>query len=256
MAVFQKWRDVAPNVHINQNARNIGALGNIQYCLNAARGDFVWVVGDDDEVRDDAVGYVLDSLKERPDLNAMILNFSVSGRATFDRVFEIEEDQVVQGDEFVESLISERPTRYFSLAFMTAQIYRSKLARLATGSWPHGTWNYDYQLFVTAYCARNGSIKVAHEVWCEYVTRYSCYVVDPRAAIQVFGDPAEVMLRMVQAGYSRSTCARFARRMVRRFRTRNFLEKAMEAPLKVPPVLMRYAANCVLVHLAHPQQPF
>jgi hypothetical protein len=100
------------------------------------------VVGDDDEVRDDAVGYVLDSLKERPDLNAMILNFSVSGRATFDRCSKSRKTRWSKAMSLWRSDIRAADP-YFSLAFMTAQIYRSKLARLATGSWPHGTWNYD-----------------------------------------------------------------------------------------------------------------
>ena len=253
MEVFHRWAPQLPNVHVNQNARNIGALGNIHYCLNAARGDFVWVVGDDDEVRPDALAYVVNSLRAQPDLHGLMLNFSVSGRATFERVFEIDEDQVVDGKEFVESLITERPTRYFSLAFMTAQIYRAKLARIATNSWPSGTWNYDYQLYVTAYCALGGKIKVAHELWCNYNTEYSCYFVDPRAAMQVIADPAEVMVHLVQAGYSRSACAKFARKMVRRFRTRNFLRRAMDTPSRVPGTLMRYASNCVLVHIVKPE---
>lgn len=58
-----------------RNDSNIGLAGNYCRCIELAKTDFVWVVGDDDEIDGHCVETIVKELKDRPDLNLLMLNF-------------------------------------------------------------------------------------------------------------------------------------------------------------------------------------
>lgn len=59
----------------HRNAENIGLLGNITFVPSGlARGDFVWLLGDDDLLAAGAVDQVLGMLQSSPDVDLLALN--------------------------------------------------------------------------------------------------------------------------------------------------------------------------------------
>jgi abequosyltransferase len=244
--IMEAWREVFGDVlRVRRNPRNIGALGNIAACIREAKGRFVWVIGDDDEVSDLAVSFVVRSLQSEPALAMLSLNFASTGVSVYDRCFDWPADAVLQGRDFIETALR---TRYFGLAFMTAQVYRTEFARQAVDSWPDGTWNYDYQLYISAHVALNRQVRVTRDTWCTYVTGYNVYETDPRAALSVAGDTSEVLVRLARLGYDQRLCASVVRRHARRFGPRFWL-RARKKPLAVPGILLRYLKALVQIHL-------
>lgn len=59
-------------VHINES--NIGATQNFINCVGMARGRFVWLIGDDELLAENAVETVLSRLRNHPDLGLMFLS--------------------------------------------------------------------------------------------------------------------------------------------------------------------------------------
>lgn len=60
----------------SRNASNLGPIGNFHRVANElARGEYVWVLGDDDLVRPGAVARVLEVLRAHGDLDAFYVNF-------------------------------------------------------------------------------------------------------------------------------------------------------------------------------------
>ena len=59
-----------------QNSENIGAVRNVLRCVEQAQGQFVWIIGDDDLVREDTVTRVLSVIHSRPDVDYVYVNVS------------------------------------------------------------------------------------------------------------------------------------------------------------------------------------
>lgn len=86
-----------PQLQFLRNNANVGMLGNLQVCSTLQRARHSWVIGDDDFMTPDTVGFVLDRLKESPNLPFIFLNFAVYYRAAFsdqDKADNIVHEQV------------------------------------------------------------------------------------------------------------------------------------------------------------------
>ena len=77
-------------IRYHRNDENLGAARNILIlCHELARGEFAWVLGDDDLVRPDGVSRVLEVLQKHPEIDCVFVNASPkrpAERAAFDRV--------------------------------------------------------------------------------------------------------------------------------------------------------------------------
>jgi glycosyltransferase involved in cell wall biosynthesis len=58
-----------------RNPKNVGMLGNLAVTAQRARGEYVWILGDDDLTRDGAIEKVLKILDERPQTELIYLNY-------------------------------------------------------------------------------------------------------------------------------------------------------------------------------------
>ena len=67
--VFQEFARQVPLAHYSRNATNIGADGNIVHIRTLAKGEYLWVIGDDELLCENALVNVLDLIKKsRPGL--------------------------------------------------------------------------------------------------------------------------------------------------------------------------------------------
>jgi glycosyltransferase involved in cell wall biosynthesis len=64
-------------VRIVRNRANIGSGANIARCFECCDGEFLWLLGDDEVLRPDAIACILDHIQERPEFVAF--NFRLPG---------------------------------------------------------------------------------------------------------------------------------------------------------------------------------
>ena len=65
-----------PGVVSRRNSINIGMLGNLGATARAAKGKFVWLIGDDDLVMENGIGAVLEGLEAHSDVEMVYMNYA------------------------------------------------------------------------------------------------------------------------------------------------------------------------------------
>ena len=72
-----KWAEQFGPIKYHRNNENIGAFKNaILFPTQLAKGDFCWILGDDDFLRPNAVKKVLEVIKTYPEIDYIYVNFS------------------------------------------------------------------------------------------------------------------------------------------------------------------------------------
>ena len=248
-----RWQErLGPLVHAHHATENTGPLGNIAYCLRAARGRFAWVIGDDDDIEDGTLAFVLATLREQPELVSVALEFVTVGARPLGPCFGFPATAVVEGRELVERALERQP---FGLAFMTAHVYRTEFAQRALDAWPDGPRNLDFQLFMTAFVAACGPVLVTHEPHVQYVTGENVYEKDAVAVARIAGDTAEAFVRLASLGYSRAALGRQLVRL-RHNVVAGFRRSAREQRLKAVEGLVRYGVSLARLWAVPTRPPF
>jgi FkbM family methyltransferase len=65
-----------PDFSYHRNPENVGMLGNLRVTAHHARGEFVWILGDDDLVAPGGIENVLDAIRNNRDAALVYLNYS------------------------------------------------------------------------------------------------------------------------------------------------------------------------------------
>ena len=225
-AICARWQAtlVARGVdfRIHRNEQNLGPLPNIACCIELSTSRFSWVIGDDDEIPDGKLAWVLERLQEDPNLASIVLNFEGVGKTVYDRCFHHDGDLVGDGQAVMGECLKQA---YFGLAFMTAQIYRTEFAQAALRAWPEGVANYDYQVFLTAFAGLQGKVLATSDTHCKYVTGDNVYEKNKRIGLTLYADSLEVFLRLSQIGYAHSLCRQIAVRHLWQLK-RRFIKNA------------------------------
>lgn len=107
------------NFQIIRNDVNIGASANVMRCFELCKTEWLWVVGDDDTVKPDAVKTIFGAIEENPD--GTFYNFS-------SEIYQRNIDFVTDGtDEFVEKLDTFSNVLFISSGFYNARKIRPHL---------------------------------------------------------------------------------------------------------------------------------
>lgn len=61
--VVQSFIDQGLPITYNRNPENVGASGNFIKCMQWASGKYIWLLGDDDLLKDGAISYILDLIR-------------------------------------------------------------------------------------------------------------------------------------------------------------------------------------------------
>ncbi|MGH9821126.1 MAG: glycosyltransferase, partial [Pyrinomonadaceae bacterium] len=64
------------NFRYYRNEINVGMLGNLRVTAHHSRGQYVWILGDDDLIRQGAVEQILRAIDQHPAIGLMYLNYS------------------------------------------------------------------------------------------------------------------------------------------------------------------------------------
>lgn len=70
-----------PDFRFIRNRVNVGMLGNLAVTAQHARGDYIWILGDDDLTRDGAIDKVVDVLHRHPAVELVYMNYGYTTEA-------------------------------------------------------------------------------------------------------------------------------------------------------------------------------
>ncbi len=250
-AIITKWQEKYPsfNWRVNRNPKNIGVMRNISFCLQNAVSEYVWVIGDDDDIKPGTLGYVLHSLKQDPKLTLLTLNYSMFDVATNTLTkparFSLDQDKAMRG-WMADSDRLGYPV-VLGLGFMSAQVYRTRTVRQAIDSWPNSLSNLEVQIYWGAFCAAQGSSKVTKDVY----VKYNCgdnTLSKPRNWFKCYYcDAPAVYLNMLKLGYSK----RFMRDLlIKMFFNQNEFKAIIKGSLKWPALGLRVLQSLGLLLIA------
>jgi FkbM family methyltransferase len=95
------------NFRYHCNPANVGMLGNLKVTANLARGKYVWILGDDDLVKEGAVEAVIAGIRQHTDVSLVYLNYAYTRIADVDKVGDV--------DKFLRNstpIVTPTPDRY------------------------------------------------------------------------------------------------------------------------------------------------
>lgn len=209
--VIKKWQPLFGNTQFNsnRNSENIGVMRNIAYCINAATSKYLWTIGDDDQIQDRTLAYVLKKLKEHPELSLLILNFSCRYEPTnqliYERCFDIKNEEVcANGKAIFQRCLEEN---HAGVGFMTAQVYCTELVQSALQKWSLGLNNMEAQVYWTAFCAAYGSVNVTKDTYVENAFGVSYWMREPKVLLRMqYIDLPRLYVKLMEIGYSNIFC--------------------------------------------------
>jgi abequosyltransferase len=246
--VIEKWRPAFNQTvfKTHRQPENVGAIRNISYCINSATSKYVWTISDDDHIDRRAVAYVVGTLADHPDLSLIILNFSsrneITGEILYDRCFSIQRDEVAaDGKTQIEACIEERVG---GVALTTALVYRSDSAQRALREWPASETNLAFQIYISAYCALQGKVKVTQDTFLECVAGTHFWREDKQIFLSFrYAEIPEVYVKLMEMGYSRALCKRMVVDKFQEFKWKHIRRSLARQPLMTISVLGRYVAS-------------
>lgn len=221
LAIIQEWKSAFSHTafHVNQNAENLGWMGNFLYCLNAASGRYTWIIGDDDVIYKGALAHVIEKLKEKPDLSLLYLNFSdynpETGAVAAEHWFDpaLEDANSYDGKAIFQKCIKDN---IGSVIFISATIFRTQFAREAQQKWPDCMNNWAGLAYWNGYCAAKGSVHVTRENYLECTIGVSYWQKDPKAWFKILHwDIPEIYVKLQQSGYSQQFCREMILRILK-----------------------------------------
>jgi glycosyltransferase involved in cell wall biosynthesis len=207
--VIKKWQAILINIPFtnHKNSENVGLRKNIAHCISSAKTKYVWTVGDDDPIQDNALSYVLNKLKGNENLSLLFLNFSgryeLTGQTT-GPWFETDtnsEDGRPDGKVLFEDCFYKNSN---AVIFITSSVYRTDRAQKALKKWKEATDNWLFLAYVAGYCALKGSVIVTKDTYIECVIGVSYWQEDPTAPLcWKYKHIPEVILKLKGIGYSK-----------------------------------------------------
>ena len=206
--VCQKWQaQTNGRVRIFRQSKNIGITRNCLFCIQEARGDFVWTVSDDDVVLEGTLGWVLSKISNDADdqLAFIHLNGSMSspeGIIFRQSVYPFQSDQIsAPGCKLLERCVDLNEDWLF---LITANIYKTTIAQQAIKIWPDIKNNLTFPLFLAGYAAAHGAMTLRSEPSLLYMAYYS----RPNWLTIVNRDLPEIYRKLAEYGYTTSLIRR------------------------------------------------
>lgn len=207
--VVKNWQKTLSNITLkyNRNSQNIGLMRNFANCLQTATSTYVWVIADDHKIQQRTLAYVVPHLKNHPDLSLLALNFSIrsipTGEIITERVFEIENEEIrADGKAVIENSLAADCI----LGLMSGNIYKTAAVKLALQKWQSSPDSAEGQIYWTAFCATQGSVKITKETYIEYPSPMFFQTKPKEWFKRHYAELPEVYVKLIEIGYSRKFC--------------------------------------------------
>jgi glycosyltransferase involved in cell wall biosynthesis len=249
--IIKKWQEKLNNItfHANRNPENLGLIKNLIYCLTANQTKYVWTIGDDDNIQERAVAYVVNKLKEKQDISLLFLNFSGHHKLTNEPVhpptivgnrwFDADtEDGEGDGKAIFEHCFAKS---IGAVSFLSASVYRSDLIKRALDIWAEAASNWLSLAYLAGFCAANGKVIVTKETYMECIIGVSYWQKEPKSALLMqYKDIPEVILKLRENGYSQQFCRQMMLQNFREVNLKVFLGALRRWPLSAIKILVPF----------------
>jgi abequosyltransferase len=155
--VLAKWKEkFGDQLTITRHPSNLGLVGNYITCIESSNSEYIWVMGDDDDIRIEMIPKLLDYIVQEPGEGSYILNYrsidGLTGKPCRPAVFPDDlNERFPQGSDFVEAC---QRCEYGSLMFITAVILKRKTAVAALSASRIEPENLALPFYITAVCAQ------------------------------------------------------------------------------------------------------
>ncbi len=207
--VVKNWQKTLNNITIRyrKNPKNIGLMRNFAACTQVAKSEYVWVIADDHHIQNRTLAYVVQNLKDYPNLSLLALNFSIRSIATqeivTERVFEIENEEIrADGKAVIEQSLAAD----YILGLMSGMVYKTEAIKLALQKWPSSLDNAEGQIYWTAFCATQGSVKMTKDIYIEYPSPMFFQTKPKEWFRRHYAELPEVYTKLIEIGYSQKIC--------------------------------------------------
>jgi glycosyltransferase involved in cell wall biosynthesis len=210
--IIHKWQLNFMNIlpfQNNRNHTNIGVMRNMAHCINTANGRYLWMIGDDDPIQDRTLAYVINELKQHPELSLLTLNFTCryqpTGKIIYDRCFQVDQEEVnADGKAVFQRCLEEN---HSGIGFLSAQIYRTKIIQNALANWTESINNMEAQVYWVGYCAAHGSVKITEDVYLESAFGSSYWIKQPKVLLKMqYIDLPTIYAKIEEIGYPSKYC--------------------------------------------------
>jgi abequosyltransferase len=234
--IVSQWKSklTAITFRAYRNNENIGAIRNITKCIDLAEGEYVWVISDDDEIENSAIEKIVKNLQSYPNLGLAVLNFSGisvdTGELLFSqRYITIKDDFFSDGKSFFEKYLA---IEYGGLVLTSALVCKTSFAQKAISQWKSGSENLLFQLYISAFCAKEGSAILIKDSLVKWMSGRAFFQGDPNFTIQMhLKDHQSIYLKLAQIGYSQKLCRDLT---TRRFLNIEWLSLVVKMLIKYP----------------------
>ncbi|SFQ84316.1 glycosyltransferase family 2 protein [Hymenobacter arizonensis] len=161
-AVCEKWGALLRDkIKVFRNEENVGLVGNCLLGLKRAAGKYVWLIGDDDPIADDAVSIVLNTINENPNLNLIHINHrcisGLDGSIVQSKFYNLDTDicTINAGAKELSNILQSHNTG--GLMFITANVIeRAKALDFIKNNPPEEKLLLVYPMFLNAGLASTG----------------------------------------------------------------------------------------------------
>lgn len=217
--VIKKWQQIITNVTFNahQHHENIGLMKNLGFCISSSKTKYIWEIGDDDAIQNEALAYIISKLKKQEDLSLLFLNFSGRDQNTGEPVhpsgiaenrwFDIaREDGKGDGKTiFAHCFV----TSIGAVMFLTATVYKTEVAQRGYERWKEGIDNLLFFAYLTGYCAANGAVIVTDKIYLECTIGVSSWQQNPASLMLIQNKYIpEILVQLEKVGYPEQFCRR------------------------------------------------
>ncbi|MDH6061630.1 glycosyltransferase [Chrysosporum bergii ANA360D] len=253
-SVIKKWQNQLKNINFKstKNSENIGLIRNILCCLSSAETKYVWTIGDDDNIDDGSIAYVVNKLKSHDDLSLLFLNFSgrnqltnqpvhpptIVGNRWFDADCE-------NGDRDGKAIFEHCFAKSIgAVSFLSASIYRTDLIKRALVIWPDTHNNWLSLAYLAGYCAANGQVIVTKDTYIECIIGVSYWQKEADSALLMqYKHIPEVIFKLGENGYSKEFCRRMISQNLKEVSWKVFLGGLRRWPVRSLKILVCFFAS-------------
>ncbi|MBE9208074.1 glycosyltransferase family 2 protein [Nostoc sp. LEGE 06077] len=209
--IIKKWQSIFSKTTFKsqRNQENIGLMPNIAACIQAASSKYVWTVGDDDPIQENALAFLLKTIQQNPDTALIFLNCcgrdKLTNQITVERWFNSDSDApLTDGKAALQRYLKES---FGGVIFMTATVYQTALVKRALQQWTSSCKNLASQAYWTGFCALHGSVIVTKDNYLECTMHASYLEQDPKWSIMMrYIYIPEIYAKLLEIGYSQTFC--------------------------------------------------
>jgi abequosyltransferase len=206
--ICQKWyAQTGGRARIIRQPRNIGLIRNCLFCIEEAKGDFVWTVSDDDHILEGTLDWILNKVSGDNSEQLTFLHLNACRSSPEGIIFRqssypfCSDQKHNPGSRLFEDCADLNEDL---LLLITANIYRSAVVKKVTQCWPQIQNNLAFPLFLAGYAAAHGAMTLRSEPSLLYMAYYS----RPNWLTIANRDLPEIYRKLAEYGYTTSLIRR------------------------------------------------